>query len=66
MTFATMRGPLKMRPLDNTFNAPSYLGVAKMTDTYSFPIMVDVNVIPGDVTLPSEEKVMALRKAAKE
>lgn len=66
MTFDTMRGPLKMRPLDNTFNAPSYLGVAKMTDTYSFPIMVDVNVIPGDVTLPSEEKVMALRKAAKE
>ncbi len=64
MTFDTMRGPLKMRMIDNTFNAPSYLGVTKMTDAYPFPTMSDVNVIPGDVTLPSEETVKALRAAA--
>ena len=64
LTFDTMRGPLKMRLIDNTFNAPSYLGVTKMTDAYPFPIMVDVNVIPGDVTLPTEQVVDKLRAAA--
>ncbi len=64
MTFDTMRGPLKMRLIDNTFNAPSYLGVTKMTDAYPFPTMADVNVISGDVTLPSEATVKALRAAA--
>ena len=64
MTFDTMRGTLKMRLIDNTFNAPSYLGVTKMTDAYPFPIMADVSVIPGDVTLPSEETVKTLRAAA--
>ncbi len=63
-TFDTMRGPMKMRLIDNTFNSPSYLGVTKNTGAYPFPTMVDVNVIPGDVTLPSEATVKALRAAA--
>ena len=63
-TFDTMRGPLKMRMIDNTFNAPSYMGVTKMTDAYPFPTMSDLIVIPGDVTLPSEDTVKALRAAA--
>ena len=65
ITFDTLRGPLKMRLIDNTFNAPSFIGVTKMTGKYPFPTMVDVNVIPGDVTLPTEAKVKALRAAAK-
>jgi hypothetical protein len=54
-----------MRLIDNTFNAPSFIGTTKMTGKYPFPTMVDVNVIPGDVTLPTEAKVKALRAAAK-
>ena len=64
MAFDTLRGELRMRTIDNTFNAPSFIGVTKMTDDYPFPVMTDVNVIPGDVTLPDEATVEALRKAA--
>ena len=35
-----------------------------MTDDYPFPVMTDVNVIPGDLTLPDEATVEALREAA--
>ena len=64
MAFDTLRGELRMRAIDNTFNAPSFIGVTKMTDDYPFPVMTDVNVIPGDVTLPDEATVKALREAA--
>ena len=64
MTFDTLRGELRMRAIDNTFNAPSFIGVTKMTDDYPFPVMMDVNVIPGDLTLPDEATVKALREAA--
>ena len=64
MSFDTLRGELRMRTIDNTFNAPSFIGVTKMTDDYPFPVMTDVNVIPGDVTLPDEATVKSLREAA--
>lgn len=64
MSFDTLRGTLKMRSLDNTFDAPSYLGVTRKTDAYPFPVMVDVQVIPGAKTLPAESVVEELRKAA--
>ncbi len=64
LSFDTLRGPLQMRMIDNTFDAPSYLGVTKNTGEYPFPIMVDVNVIPGAQTLPSEPTVEELRKMA--
>jgi branched-chain amino acid transport system substrate-binding protein len=62
MTFDTLRGKLHMRELDDTFDAPSYIGVTKMTDKYPFPIMTNVEVITN--TLPSEATVLELRKAA--
>ena len=65
MSFDTLRGEIRMRMIDNTFNAPSFIGVTKMTDDYPFPVMTDVNVIPGDLTLPDEATVEALREAAK-
>ena len=65
MSFDTLRGEIRMRMIDNTFNAPSFIGVTKMTGDYPFPVMTDVNVIPGDVTLPDEDTVKALREAAK-
>ena len=65
MAFDTLRGELRMRTIDNTFNAPSFIGVTRMTDDYPFPVMTDVNVIPGDLTLPDETTVQALREAAK-
>jgi len=64
-TFDSLRGPLKMRLLDNTLNAPSYLGVTKRVSEYPFPIMVNVERVSGDVTLPSEAVVKKLRAAAK-
>jgi hypothetical protein len=54
-----------MRKIDNTFNAPNYIGVTKMSSAYPFPTMTNITVISGDVSMPSEETVMALRKAAK-
>ncbi len=59
-----MRGPLKMRFIDNTFNSPSYMGVTKKVPEYPFPIMVDVHRISGDLTLPSEAAVMKMREEA--
>ena len=64
MSFDTLRGEIRMRTIDNTFNAPSFIGVTKMTGDYPFPVMTDVNVIPGDLTLPDEATVEALREAA--
>ena len=37
MAFDTLRGELRMRTIDNTFNAPSFIGVTRMTDDYPFP-----------------------------
>ena len=65
LSFDTLRGPLKMRKIDNTFDAPSYLGVTKKTDAYTFPIMTDVIIIPGSQTLPSESMVDKIRMEAK-
>ena len=65
MAIRHLRGELRMRTIDNTFNAPSFIGVTRMTDDYPFPVMTDVNVIPGDLTLPDETTVQALREAAK-
>ena len=65
MSFDTLRGEIRMRMIDNTFNAPSFIGVTKMTGDYPFPVMTDINVIPGDLTLPDEATVEALREAAK-
>ena len=62
MEFETVRGKLKMRKLDNTFNSPSFIGVTKMDAKYPFPTMTNIEVIED--TMPSEATVMALRKAA--
>ncbi len=60
--FDTVRGKLKMRMIDNTFNSPSYIGVTKMDSKYPFPTMTNIAVIED--TMPSEDTVKALRKAA--
>ncbi len=65
LKFDGLRGPMHMRELDNTFNSPVFLGVTKKTPEYPFPIMVNVDEIPGDVALPSEALVNQLRTAAK-
>jgi len=65
LTFNTLRGPLKMRKLDNTMDSPVYMGVSKKTPEYPFPIMVNVDRIPGEHTLPSVAVVEQLRKEAK-
>ena len=64
-TFDSLRGKLRLRAIDQTLNSPSYLGVTKMTSAYPFPVMVNMQVIPGNVTHPSEATVRKLRAAAK-
>jgi branched-chain amino acid transport system substrate-binding protein len=64
-TFHTLRGDLTIRKLDNTMDSPVYMGVTKKTPDYPFPVMVDVNRIPGEHTLPSVAVVEELRKEAK-
>ncbi len=63
-TFDSLRGPLRMRFIDNTMNSPSYLGITKNTGEFPFPVMVNVQIIPGDVTLPSPAVVRRLRREA--
>lgn len=63
-TYDSLRGPLKMRKIDNTVDSPSYIGVTKKTADYPFPILVNIDVIPGSLTLPSEAVVKELRAAA--
>ncbi len=65
MTFDTMRGKLKIRALDHTLDAPSYIGVTKKSPEYPFSILVNVEEIPGELTLPSPATVAKLRAAAK-
>lgn len=65
MTFKTMRGDLKIRALDHTLNSPSYIGVSRKTSQYPFSILENVEVIPGDITLPSPATVAKLRAAAR-
>lgn len=64
-TFDSLRGKLRMRAIDQTLNSPSFLGVTKKLPDYPFPVMVNMQVIPGNVTLPSEATVRRLRAAAK-
>jgi branched-chain amino acid transport system substrate-binding protein len=63
--FDSLRGPLTMRELDNTFDSPVFVGVTKKTPEYPFPIMVDVNRISGDLLMPSAATVKKLRAEAK-
>jgi len=65
MTFNSMRGKLKVRALDHTLNSPSYIGVTQKTSQYPFSILGNVEVIPGDITLPSPATVAKLRAEAK-
>ena len=65
LKFDGLRGQMHMRELDNTWNSPVFLGVTKKLPEYPFPIMVDVDEIPGDVALPSVALVNQLRAAAK-
>ena len=64
-TFNSLRGPLRMRKIDQTFNSPVFIGVTKKLDKYPFPVLVDIQIIPGDKTHPSEATVRRLRAAAK-
>ena len=64
-TFNSLRGPLRMRKIDQTFNSPVFIGVTKKLAQYPFPIMVNLQRIPGNLTHPSEATVRRLRAAAK-
>ncbi|HKJ00158.1 MAG TPA: ABC transporter substrate-binding protein [bacterium] len=65
MKFDSLRGPLKMRKLDNTWDSPVFIGVTKKTPEYPFPIMVDVDRISGDLLMPPASVVKELREKAK-
>ncbi|MEE8436381.1 MAG: ABC transporter substrate-binding protein [bacterium] len=62
-TFNSLRGPLRMRAIDQTLNSPVYIGVSKKLPQYPFPVMVNVQKITD--THPSEATVRRLRAAAK-
>ncbi|MCH8075317.1 MAG: ABC transporter substrate-binding protein [SAR324 cluster bacterium] len=61
-TFNSLRGPLRMRAIDQTFNSPVFIGVTKKLDKYPFPVLVNIQVITD--THPSEATVRRLRAAA--
>ena len=65
LKFDGLRGKMHMRTLDNTWNSPVFLGVTKKTPEYPFPVLVNVDEIPGDVALPSVATVNEIRKEAK-
>ena len=51
-SFFTLRDTLRMRTIDNTFSAPTYIGQMRMTDDYPFPIMTETQLVPGEITFP--------------
>ncbi|MBI3993607.1 MAG: ABC transporter substrate-binding protein [Candidatus Lambdaproteobacteria bacterium] len=63
-TYDSLRGPIRSRTIDNTVNAPSYIGVTKKIPEYPFPVLVDVEIIPGDKLLPTEAEVKQMRAEA--
>jgi branched-chain amino acid transport system substrate-binding protein len=65
LKFDGLRGKMHMRELDNTWDSPVYLGITKKVPEYPFPILTDVDEIPGNVALPSVALVEQLRKEAK-
>lgn len=64
--FDVLRGKgLTVRAFDGQMDAPSYVGAVNFDPAYPFPIMKDVQVFPGDSLMWSEQKIQALRNAAK-
>jgi branched-chain amino acid transport system substrate-binding protein len=65
MEFSGVRGPVKVRKLDITAYAPTYIGVTKKTQDYAFPILTDLVRIGGETVMPTEAEVASMRAAAK-
>lgn len=65
-TFDVLHGKgLTVRAFDGQMNAPSYVGAVTPDAELGFSTMQDVSVYPGDTLMWSEEKIQALRDAAK-
>ena len=58
-----LRGRLSFRALDHQANVPSFVGVTGPSKLLPFKVITDVQVIPGELTLPSVEEIQAARKS---
>jgi len=64
--FDVLRGSgLTVRAFDGQMSAPTYVGAVNFDSGFSFPTMKEVEVFDGAMLMWSEEKIQALRDAAK-
>lgn len=65
-SFDGLRGTgLTVRAFDGQMNAPAYVGAVTFSSDFDFPILSDVEIVPGETLMWSEDKIQALRDAAK-
>lgn len=65
-SFDGLRGTgLTVRAFDGQMNAPAYVGAVTFGSEFDFPVLTDVSAVPGETLMWSEEKIQALRDAAK-
>jgi branched-chain amino acid transport system substrate-binding protein len=65
-TFDGLRGSgLTVRAFDGQMNAPAYVGAVTFDPQFPFPTLSDVDVVAGETLMWSEDKIQALRDAAK-
>lgn len=65
-TFDGLRGSgLTVRAFDGQMDAPAYVGAVSFGSDFDFPVLTDVDIVPGAGLMWSEEKIQTLRAAAK-
>lgn len=65
-SFDGLRGTdLTVRAFDGQMNAPAYVGAVTFGSEFDFPVLSDVEIVPGETLMWSEDKIQALRDAAK-
>jgi len=65
LEYTGLRGKVKVRKLDISAYAPTFIGVTRKTPDYSFPILTDLVRIDGERVMPSEAEVARMRASAK-
>lgn len=64
-TFDGLRGAgLTVRAFDGQMSAPAYVGAIAFGSEFPFPTLTDVDIVPGETLMWSEDKIQALRGAA--
>lgn len=65
ISYAGLRGTMRVRALDGQMNAPSWVGTVAKDPKYPYLVMKDLVRIDADKTMPGEDAIKAGRAAAR-